>query len=118
MTVAIEVLASVMTGGATGGNGKGLGFFMMALDIEKFRSFEDYQKDVDAYFHRIKNSRKRPGVKEIYMPGEIEHNFTQQRSREGIPINPVVAQTITDLARKYKRISESTSVEEFFAQYL
>ncbi len=118
LTVAMEMISAVMTGGATGGTGRGLGYFMLAIDIDKFRPFEEYQEDVDAYYQKIKNSKKRPGVDEIFLPGEIEHNYTVQRLKDGIvPINPVVQQDLTNLAIKYKRLPEGASVDDFFAMY-
>jgi LDH2 family malate/lactate/ureidoglycolate dehydrogenase len=118
MTVGVEVLTAIMTGGVTGGSGKGLGYFMMAIDINKFRPFEEYQKDVDTYYQKIKNSRKKPGVEEIFLPGEIEHNFTVKRLQEGvIPVNAVVAQDLTTLAKKYNRLPVNATVDDFFALY-
>lgn len=118
MTVAMEMISAILTGGATGGTGRGLGYFMMAIDINKFRPFEEYQKDVDEYYKKIKNSRKKPGIEEIFLPGEIEHNFTVKRLEEDIvPVNFVVAEDLTNLAKKYNRISSNATVDDFFALY-
>lgn len=118
MTVAMEMISAIMTGGATGGSGRGLGYFMLAIDINKFRPFEEYQKDVDEYYKKIKNSKKRPGVNEIFLPGEIEHNYTIKRMSEGVvPVNLAVQKDLTDLAIKYNRLPAGSSVDDFFAMY-
>jgi len=118
LTVAMEMISALMTGGATGGSGKGLGYFMLAIDINKFRPFEEYQNDVDEYYKKIKNSRKKPGVNEIFLPGEIEHNYTVKRLKEGIvPVNAVVQQDLTNLAIKYNRLPKDATVDDFFAMY-
>ncbi len=118
LTVAMEMISAIMTGGATGGTGRGLGYFMLAIDIAKFRPFEEYQEAVDAYYNKIKNSKKRSGVEEIFLPGEIEHNYTVNRLKENIvPINPVVQQDLTNLAIKYNRLPAGASVDDFFAMY-
>ena len=61
---------------------------------------------------------KRSGVEEIFLPGEIEHNYTVNRLKENIvPINPVVQQDLTNLAIKYNRLPAGASVDDFFAMY-
>jgi len=118
LTVAMEMISALMTGGATGGSGKGLGYFMLAIDINKFRPFEEYQNDVDAYYAKIKNSRKKPGVEEIFMPGEIEHNNTVKNLAQGtVTVDRVVQNDLKNLAIKYNRLPAGATIDDFFAMY-
>ncbi len=118
MTVAMEMISALMTGGATGGTGKGLGYFMLAIDINKFRPFSEYQDDVDAYYAKIKNSKKKEGVEEIFLPGEIEYNYTVKRIAEGIvPVDAVVQNDLKNLAIKYGRLPQGSTADDFFVLY-
>jgi len=118
MSVAIEMISALMTGGETGGSGKGLGYFMLALDINKFRPFEEYQDDVDAYYLKIKSSKKKADVEEIFLPGEIEYSYTVRRMKENIvPVDMVVQNDLKNLAIKYNRLPQGAKIDDFFALY-
>ena len=47
----------------------------------------------------IKHSERAEGVDEIFLPGEIEARITRQRLETGIPLNPVVAKDVFELAQ-------------------
>lgn len=52
------------------------GCFMSMLDIGRFLPREEFIAREEAWLDKIKNSRTKPGVSEIFIPGEIENRKT------------------------------------------
>lgn len=120
LIVIYELLSGVLPGAATGlnivGSGGGLGYYMLAIDPSIIRPLDELKKDLDEYFLTIKNSPKRAGVEEIFLPGEIEHKFTASRKEGGYDLNIAVANEALDIFKKYKAISEDATVEDLFKE--
>ncbi len=116
--VMIELLASILSGAKTGpnlvGGGRGIGFFMAAIDPEIIRPLDELKTDLDAYYTMIKHSKKKEGVQEIFLPGEIEHNNTQKRLKEGLELNGVVAEELLKLMVKYNKLPKDAEVKDVF----
>lgn len=51
----------------------GVGYFYFVLDIERFMPRDVFEGLVEEWFDTIKEDKKRPGVNEILIPGEIEN---------------------------------------------
>jgi uncharacterized oxidoreductase len=89
LTVMAEVFAGILSGAGASGEKtatKGNGLFLQAIDIRVFTPLDTFTERVRQLAAYVKSSRKNPGVDEILMPGEPEHRTTQQRLREGIPV--------------------------------
>ena len=54
-----------------------------------------FGRRADAAVRQVHGARRAPGVDRLYVPGEMEDEFTDSYRREGIPLN---AQTLADLA--------------------
>ena len=52
------------------------------------------------YAGLIKNSRTAAGVKEIFMPGEIEARAIEERKATGVDFSDALVAELTDLARQ------------------
>ena len=52
------------------------GCFMSMLDIGRFLPREEFVAREEAWLDKIKASRTKPGVSEIFIPGEIENRKT------------------------------------------
>ena len=109
LAVMIDMLAGILAGAAIGRDigdlllddrPERIGHFMMAIDIDRFMPIETFKVAVDGYIDMIKGSTPAEGVKEIFLPGEIEINKTKDRMVNGIPLNPVVAQSLLDFSRE------------------
>jgi LDH2 family malate/lactate/ureidoglycolate dehydrogenase len=70
---------------------------------------------MDSLILSIKNSEPAEGVKELFLPGEIEYIKTKERAEKGFELNPVVAQNLLDLAREVGIAGSETTVETLFA---
>ena len=100
MAVLVDIMAGLLTGAAFGPNiGSLFGDFtkpqntgnvLMAIDVEKFMPRTEFESRMDEYILNIKNSKPAKGFKEIFLPGEIEHNKTLERRQNGIPLSPQV----------------------------
>lgn len=117
--VMIELLSAILSGAKTGpnliGGGAGLGYFMMAINPEIIRPIGELKRDLDDYYHMIKNSERKEGVSEIFLPGEIEHKNTQKRLAEGIDLNEAVANELLTLMKKYNIISATARLSDLFS---
>jgi len=96
LAMAVDILSGILTGSAYSIYVKALddysgpsrvGFFIEAINVEAFRPYDEYLKDVQDFVKLIKETPKAYGVPEIYLPGEIEINIMRKRLREGIPLD-------------------------------
>lgn len=93
LAVAVEILASILSGAphtihieSRPGIGQG-GLFVEAIQIESFRPYREYIKDLREFTSLIKSCPLANGFNEILLPGELEERIYEKRIREGIPID-------------------------------
>ena len=70
------------------------GQFFLAIHIASFESPDRFRERVDGIVRQIHQSRRAPDVERLYVPGELEEEFSERYQREGIPLN---AATLRDL---------------------
>jgi LDH2 family malate/lactate/ureidoglycolate dehydrogenase len=58
----------------------GVGHYIFVLDITKFMPLPSFIAIVEKWFDRIKTSKTRPGVDEIFIPGEPENKMNEKAS--------------------------------------
>ena len=90
LSLSVEIFSGLLTGSPFSVNiPKGWatqgGFLVEAIDIEAFRPFEEYAKDMADLIELIKSCPPAEGFKEVLLPGEIEFREHQKRLKEGIP---------------------------------
>ncbi len=106
LALLVEILSGVLSGSglgtavgsplSTGGPPANVGHFFIAIDIESFRPFSDFVKDLEALLEQIVLSAKVAGESRIYVHGEKEYEQTLEYRRAGIPIlAPVVEELRT-----------------------
>ena len=90
----------------TGGIGAGCSFdnplyghVFMAIDPAAFTPIEEFKARIDRLIDYAKASRKKPGVEEIFVPGEIERRTMEKRLKEGIPVDVPDWQALSKTAR-------------------
>ncbi|HHV39374.1 MAG TPA: Ldh family oxidoreductase [Tepidimicrobium sp.] len=117
----IDILSSIL---AQANYGKGLGnvndfenpkpekigHFMMAIDISRFQPIERFKNEVDKYIDSIKNSKRAPGVEEIFVPGEIEFLKAKENAIKGIAITENMGQILLDLAIELELAGEEDNI--------
>lgn len=61
-----------------------------AIKISAFTPVESFKADTDRMIREIKQNRPASGVKEVYLPGEIEWRKRAERLQNGIPVPAVI----------------------------
>lgn len=70
-----------------------IGHFISVMRMDLFEEPDVFKERIDNMIEEIKGSEKAAGVKEIYMPGEIEYLNTKKREA-GIPLNEKVVDAL------------------------
>ena len=109
IAVIIELLSSLLAGGAFGGQINSmygavekpnrLSHYFGAIRIEAFRELAEFKTDVDAFLDGLKNSPRKAGVSEIFYPGEIEAGKKAANAQKGVILPASVALELTEIAR-------------------
>jgi LDH2 family malate/lactate/ureidoglycolate dehydrogenase len=79
----------------------GTGFFLEAINIESFISYQEYLENITEYIKKVKGCPKRTGVNEIFLLGEIESREAERRRKLGIPLGQEVLHELEKLAGKF-----------------
>lgn len=120
MIVMFELLSGILPGAATGlkivGSGGGLGYYFLAIDPSIIRSVDELKTDLDEYFMTIKNSPRREGVDEIYLPGEIEHKISADREQNGYVLGKAVAKEALAIFKNYNAIHQDATIYDLFKE--
>jgi uncharacterized oxidoreductase len=98
----LSVIAEMFAGAITGNgctnpeNNERLlnGMFSFIVDPQRWTDETDYESEVRRFIDYVKSSRRRPGVEEILLPGEIEERTRRERMTSGIAIEEPTWQAI------------------------
>ncbi|MFC2007704.1 Ldh family oxidoreductase [Chloroflexota bacterium] len=77
-----------------------LGHFFGAWRVDGFRPIQEFKEAMDELQRLLKDSAKAAGQDRIYIHGEKEYEKTELYTREGIPLNPKVAEDLKGIARE------------------
>lgn len=99
LSVIIEALAGAIGAGCSLDE-KGFGHVFSAIDPTGYCPIEDFKARVDSMIRHVKSSNKRPGFKEILVPGEPEWRKQEKRKKEGIFIDDPWWDKIVETAEK------------------
>jgi len=83
-------------------NTRKISYNFAAIDISRFTDIKSFKENLDYSIKQIKESRKRPGVEEIFVPGEIEFNNYEKAEKEGLLIYDGVEKMINDTLKNLK----------------
>jgi len=81
--------------------GKGLGHFVGAMEVEGFRSVNEFKISMDLWINSFKNAERVDEKNPVYVPGEIEFNTEEKRLKTGIPLNDKVLEDLHKLGKKF-----------------
>lgn len=104
LSIFTDVLTGVLTGAAFGLDlyadpaNHDVGHMLIAIDIERFMSYEEYLERMRRFCEQIKASELAPGFDEILLPGELEHRRTVERLANGIDLDREVYDNLRQLA--------------------
>ena len=91
LSLSVEIFAGLLTGSPFSSHIKSGwatqgGFVVQAINIDFFRPYKDYEKDILELIQMIKSSPPAEGFKEVLLPGEPEQQEYKKRIKEGIPV--------------------------------
>jgi LDH2 family malate/lactate/ureidoglycolate dehydrogenase len=87
-------IVNASSGDFRGGNG----VFMFTLDVSRFGSVDLVKGRVGETIRRVKTSKKAPGVKEIFIPGEPEIIEAEKRLQSGIFVEESTSRELCSIA--------------------
>jgi L-2-hydroxycarboxylate dehydrogenase (NAD+) len=74
--------------------------FFGALRIDAIRDVAEFKRDMDRELRAFKQSRPAPEQDRVYVAGEIEYENEIANRRDGIPLDPNVADDLDRLANE------------------
>ncbi len=88
------------------------GFAVILLDIAHFLDVGRFKEHASLYASLIKNSRTAVGVKEIFMPGEIEARLIEEHRRTGLDFSDALEAELTALGRRCGALGADAALAE------
>ena len=106
LAVMVDVLATMFSGACFGTDiglfsklePENTGFSLILIDPSKFMPLESFKAEVDRYARMMKDSRRAPGVSEIFLPGEIEYRKFDKMKESGFEVSDALAKELTELS--------------------
>ena len=123
LAVFVDIFSAVLAGASFGTEIKSVfklqnentGFAMILMDIEHFLPLDEFKRRASEYVTMIKESRPAEGVKEIFLPGEIEFRKHEQYLREGLEVSDATCAALQKLAVEMGLLGENESIEKLMA---
>jgi len=82
--------------------GAGIGHFFGALRVDAFRPADEFKSHMDNWITRFRKAKTVAGQEKIIIPGDPEREMTQERMKNGIPLNEKVVLDLQELAQAMK----------------
>ena len=76
------------------------GQFYLALHIAAFEEVGTFKTRMDRVIREYRGTRLAPGVKRVFVPGEMEAELERRQRQEGVPLNEATVQGIRDAAAR------------------
>nr|MBS9767542.1 Ldh family oxidoreductase [Flavobacteriaceae bacterium] len=88
--------------------GEGLGHFVGVWRVDAFRPTEDFKTHMDTWIDAFRKAEP-VGEEKVLIPGDPERNLTEQRLKNGVPVQE---QVIEDLQRLAENLNIDFTVEK------
>lgn len=79
-----------------------IGHFFMAINVADLADLDAYKKIIADFTDRFHNVPKMEGVRQTFLPGEVEVGVIRRRTEEGIPFTDAAIKTLNDLAAEFE----------------
>ena len=90
------------------------GFAVILLDIAHFIDVDRFKEHASLFASIIKNSRTATGVKEIFMPGEIEARKMEESKVTGLDFSDALQAELEELAREVGAIGADGKLADLY----
>lgn len=109
LAVMIEMFSALLAGAGYGagvgfasrGQHENTGFSLILIDPSRFKPIEEFKSEVDGYIRAIKSGTKAEGVKEIFLPGEIEMRRFEQFLETGYEVSEALQKELLGYAVRF-----------------
>ncbi len=102
LAMAAEILSATLPGVDVYREGHGgSATFVLVLDPDVFRPFQEFAAAADELFGKIKGLPAAPGFDEVLIPGEPERRNRAKRLAEGIPVPEETWRQLSETARAH-----------------
>lgn len=103
--LAVEVLGGILPALITGKEVSAIGRFhnpalIIAINVSFFQDLDAFKDKMDARIRQLKSSKKKPGVNEIFMPGEQGFKKSIKNLKDGMSIDDAYWNELTKLANE------------------
>lgn len=78
-----------------------MGWVLIAIDIRKLCTTDDYNQRVNVLLSDVKDSTPLPGLEEVMLPGERGRRTKEQRAKTGIWTPHIVCEQLNAMAEKH-----------------
>ncbi len=112
LALMVELFSGVLSGAAFGSSigsmykdmdrKQDVGHFFCLMDIAAFMDVSEFRNRVDRMIDEIKACRKRPGVEEIFIPGERSYSKALSNRKQGIFIGDQTFKELKTLCEEYR----------------
>ena len=110
----VDILCSALVGSVTGGDmlpmysipieqKRDVGHFFMAIDLTRFRTIEDFSRELQAIVNRLRTSPAVSDTENVMVPGDPEKRSVIRRSWEGIPIHASSYEQFLNISPKFEQ---------------
>jgi LDH2 family malate/lactate/ureidoglycolate dehydrogenase len=76
-----------------------VGHMLAAIAVDSFTPVAAFKARVDELIREIRSCPTAPGVERVYLPGEIEFECHEERSRDGIPLSRALWGELCEMAQ-------------------
>jgi L-2-hydroxycarboxylate dehydrogenase (NAD+) len=80
--------------------GEGIGHFFGVMDIGAFQEEKEFLEKMDTWIQAFKNAKPTLGNERVVIPGEPELEYEKERSKNGIPVQEKVANSLSELKKE------------------
>jgi L-2-hydroxycarboxylate dehydrogenase (NAD+) len=81
--------------------GEGIGHFFGALRIDAFRPAGEFKSHMDNWIGRFRSAKTVDSDTRVLIPGDPEREMSEERVKNGVPLNEKVVEDLIALATKY-----------------
>ena len=82
--------------------GDGIGHFIGAMRLDAFRPADEFKKHMDNWINAFRQSESIDSCNNVLIPGDPERILTEERLKNGIPVQDAVIEDLRQLAEKFK----------------
>ncbi|MBM4436155.1 MAG: Ldh family oxidoreductase [Actinobacteria bacterium] len=107
LSLMVDLIAGVLSGAAStrdvGGmywtfdRPQNVGHAMLAVDVQRLLPLAEFQRRAAATVAALRASARRPGVAQIFAPGDIERAQASERTKHGCPLTPDIVSELAQL---------------------